>query len=53
MKKKFDEEKAALVQSTDYTIVDLTQRLGKAEADLAIVKNKNALRINTNRKLKK
>jgi hypothetical protein len=34
MKKKFDEEKAALVQSTDYTIVDLTQRLGKAEADL-------------------
>jgi hypothetical protein len=26
---------------------------GKAEADLAIVKNKNALRINTNRKLKK
>jgi hypothetical protein len=35
MKKKFDEEKADLVQSTDYIIVDLTQRLGKAEADLA------------------
>jgi hypothetical protein len=34
MKKKFDEEKAELVQNTDYTIVDLTQRLGKAEADL-------------------
>lgn len=34
MKKKFDEEKADLVQKTDYTIVDLTQRLGKAEADL-------------------
>lgn len=34
MKKKFDEEKAELIQNTDYTIVDLTQRLGKAEADL-------------------
>ncbi len=32
MKKKFDEEKALLVEKTDYTIVDLTQRLGKAEA---------------------
>jgi hypothetical protein len=34
MRTKFDEEKDEIIKRTDYTIVDLTQRLEKAEADL-------------------